>query len=723
MAISPIEFYGKFSPRPVDTSTAERMRALAGLGRATQKLAVDYARTKRQEEAEAAEAEAIQAAEAEAVKTAEAARTVDEKTGEVTYAPVEKRGASELGAAQYNLALQNALNSQRDQDSRQQILDLATEHQDDPNAFLADATAYMNGVLKASPIEDQPALRNTISKRIQSAYSPLLRNYDNATQKKAIGIHSNNINSGFESLDRLVTLNEDYSVEYQSILESMKARADIDETYDYEASVAALDKSIAKSELSRDILNIADTNVSDAYKELLASEKKIPENFSGQEWSETLDAIRIDLNAKAANIKNAKLVDEQAEREFAQGVISSVAMNMEVSDSDIARARKALEGTDGAKNLDDALAVQEYVGVDYSSRSKLRADAENMGIAGAELLEKMNTAERNINKALAQDALGFAFAQKGSGIERSDFNVLAPTAESLEIRKRNAKLASQHYTDGQMNFPILTGQEADLFIRGFSIMSPEEQAAISRVYGADSNIWGLLSDKNQGVYAQAGSHPDASVSSGIFDGLEAIKTNQVKVSGQDFKSTFATHFYDYLGEGTVPHQDAKDLLDASIAFYASTVPQGQEQIDTEKASDAIKSVIGEMTDYNGFKTLLPVGIDEDEFEDYWDSVTTAELSRLMPFAPDTYIDTVYDYFQSGDVRLEQVAGGQYIARLGGAMGIVQPDGTPVYFSINPETISVSRELRRQEAATKQARKAESLAKFKEYQETKFPRAL
>ena len=712
MAIKPLEFYGRFQPRAVDTSQAESMRALAGLGRATQKLAVDYARTKREDEAEA-----------EAVKAAEAARTVDKKTGEVTYAPVEKRSAYKFGAAQYNVALNNALTSQRDQDSRQKIFDLATEYKDDPNGFLENANAYMDGVLNASPIEDQPKLRNTITQRIQTAYSPLQRNYDSATQKKAVGIHANNIESGYASLDRLVALNEDYAVEYQSILESMQARADIDESYDYQASVALLDKSIAKTELNRDILNIADTNVSDAYKELLFNEKKIPKNFSAEEWSKTLDAIRIDLNAKAANIKNAKIVDEQAEREFAQGVVASVSMNMEVSDANLARAFKALEGTDAVKNLEDALAVQEYVGVDYSSRAKLRVDAENMGVAGAELLQKMNTAENKINQALAQDALGFAFAQKGSGIEKSDFNVLAPTEESLQIRKRNATLASQHYTDGQMNFPILTGKEADLFIQGFNKMTAEEQANLARVYGADANIWGLLSDKKQGVYAQAGSHPDANVSSGIFDGLEAIKTNQVNVSAKDFKRTFDTYFYTYLGEDTVPDQDAKDLLDASIAFYASTVPQGSEQIDTKKASDAIKSVIGGMTDYNGFKTILPVDVDEDQFEDYWDSITRTELTKLMPLATDNYVDAVYDFFQSGDVRLEQVAGGQYIARLGGNAGIVQPDGTPVYFSINPDIIFANQELRRQEASIRQAQKAESLAKLKEFKETEIARAL
>lgn len=712
MAIKPITRYGKFTPTGVDRSAETRMRALAGLGEQLQEMAVGTA--KRVKEAEAPK---------EAVRAAEEARKVDPETGEVTYAEVKERSAFKYGSAQYNQKLFSTMRSQREQDSRARIKELQETYKDDPLGFENEASSYLDGLLEGAPEEMRPTIRQDVSGRILTAQTAINNAYDVKQRNTAIAEHQGNINDGVAEMTRLIVNGEDATVEYNSAIESIKALAEVDESYDYEQAVTNLNKKRDETARTKKLLDTAETDVSQAYKDLLDLEDKIPSNYSADEWAKYLENTRKRINVKKSVIENAKIVDKQAEKEFADGVTAQVAMGQDYNEEDLEKALKIYEGTDAKKNLEDAVQIHEYKQSSFNERIKLREQAKNLGVQGAEVLAKMVQAENQLNTALLQDPMGYAFTQKSSGVVRSDFNVLNPTKETLEQRKANAKLASQHYTNGQKNFPILTSSEADEFIQGFALMTANEQSDLAQVYGADSYIWGLLSDKNQGVYAQAGSHPSKNVSQKIFDGLEAIKADPAQVSGKDFTKTFETYFYNYIGEGTVPYQDEADLFDAAVAFYASTVPQGTRIINTKKTSEAIKSVIGEVIDYNGYKTILPTGVTEDQFEEYWDNVTLNTIANIMPNDTESRQKQVLRFFQSGDVRMQQVAGGQYIARLGDQVVVHDINGNPVYFNIDPFESQARFELRQQEASKKQATKAESLKRLKEFKETEIGVAL
>lgn len=712
MAIKPITRYGKFTPTDVDRSGEIRMRALAGLSEQVYDITRDVVKTKREQEAVG-----------EAVQAAEESRQVDPVTGKVTYGEVEKRSAFKFGSAQFNQALNATVRSQREQDSRAKIAEFKETYKDDPSGFQSASEGYLKGLLESAPEKMRPTIRQDVSSRILTAQTTINTNFQTKQKETAINLHKGNINDGVAEMTRLIVKGEDATVEYNSTIESIKALAEVDESYDYEQAVTNLNKKRDETARTKKLLDTAETNVSQAYKDLLDLEDKIPSNYSADEWGKYLENTRKRINVKKSVIENAKIVDKQAEREFADGVTAQVAMGQDYNEEDLEKALAIYEGTDAKKNLEDAVQIHEYKQSSFNERIKLREQAKNLGVQGAEVLAKIIQAETQLNTALLQDPMGYAFTQKSSGVVRSDFNVLNPTKETLEQRKANAKLASQHYTNGQKNFPILTSSEADVFIQGFALMTANEQSNLAQVYGADSYIWGLLSDKNQGVYAQAGSHPNKNVSQKIFDGLEAIKADPAQVSGEDFTKTFETYFYNYIGEGTVPYQDEADLYDAAVAFYASTVPQGTRLISTKKTSEAIKSVIGEVIDYNGYKTILPTDVTEDQFEDYWDNITLNTIANIMPNDTESRQKQVLRFFQSGDVRMQQVAGGQYIARLGDKVAVHEINGNPVYFNIDPFVSQARFEFQQEEASKKQAARAESIKRLQEFKETEIGVAL
>ena len=130
-----IGYYGKFTPTNVDTSEADKMRALAGLGQTLRESTLAIGKP------------IIEAKRAEeGAEAAEQARTVDPVTGEVTYGEVEKMSASKFGAAQYNANLISGMDAQFKMDVRQNLTRIAVEAEGNVNKFDELVTGYRSGI-------------------------------------------------------------------------------------------------------------------------------------------------------------------------------------------------------------------------------------------------------------------------------------------------------------------------------------------------------------------------------------------------------------------------------------------------------------------------------------------------------------------------------------------------------------------------------------------------
>jgi len=131
-----IGFYGKFTPTAIDTSEADKMRALAGFGQQMRETAVAIG--KPMVEAKRAE-EGVQAAQ-EALETG----------GEI-----EKMSTAKWGGNQYNAAAMSTYKTGIMEDINAGLSDIATENPSDIEAFEAKAKGLYDGLKGSVPLELQ----------------------------------------------------------------------------------------------------------------------------------------------------------------------------------------------------------------------------------------------------------------------------------------------------------------------------------------------------------------------------------------------------------------------------------------------------------------------------------------------------------------------------------------------------------------------------------------
>ena len=714
MAIKPITRYGTFTPTGVDRSAETRMRALAGLGEQLQEMAIGTAKRKREEEAPK-----------EAVRAAEEARKVDPETGEVTYAEVKERSAFKYGSAQYNQALNATVRSQREQDSRARINDLKKTYKDDPLGFENEASSYLEGLLEGAPEEMRPTIRQDVSGRILTAQTAINNAYDVKQRNTAIAEHTGNIEAGVTEATRLARMGEldALMVEKQSVFDSIDARALVDENFDPVAAKQKFNNLVNEQSELYKINTLFDQDPESAYAYLDDLRGKIPKGVDPDSWDKFTASAQTELGRRAtANaIRNKRKA--QQDREYVDGVVAQIGMGT-ANPEDVQKAIAMSEGTDQAKNIKDAQEVAEYSAQPTSERTKLRNKAEELGTEGAELLVKMEAQEYKIQQALAKDPMGLAIQQRV--VDLGDFDPLSPTPESVALAKEKAAEASEHYG---VQIPILTASQTTRLIEYFNSedITAEQQAVIARAYGADSGIWNQFSEQNAGVYAQGATHPNTTVSTGIFKGNNRLKEGIVSVKGKD-KTDSINEFYEYIGSDTVPDADAKDLYEASLAYYASTVGQGADY-DKDAFKSAVKAVTGNIETVRGFKTILPEGVTSDDLEKYFDNMSELEYRKIAGDKPDNQVKMDLELIRNAD-RIVAIKNGKYLVTHANGEAVFGVNGMPLEFTVNAETISDNmlrtgktlgqyKEELRQRTAEKQAALAEAQMNVLEQRTTRF----
>ena len=142
-----IGYYGKFTPTSLDTSSADRMRALAGLGKTTADTALAIGKP----------IAAREGAKKGAI-AAEEARSVDE-AGKITYAPVKDQVFG-YGADAQNQAMTSTYKSMVALDVDDKFAELGITYKDDAAGFETNATAYIKGLVGSVPEQIKLDMQN-----------------------------------------------------------------------------------------------------------------------------------------------------------------------------------------------------------------------------------------------------------------------------------------------------------------------------------------------------------------------------------------------------------------------------------------------------------------------------------------------------------------------------------------------------------------------------------
>jgi hypothetical protein len=282
MAIKPIQRYGIFQPTSVDTSAAQTMRALAGVGQAL---------------SEGATAIGKPIAEREAIKEAE----VDVAKAREEGTEIEMKSPLAWGGSTYNATIEKAYVDSKQLDFAAQAARIATENPTDVMAF----GSLIREQAKATLSNVQPEFKAQVRRRVDlitaNTSAKIYEQQVKQQQEQANALSKNNIEVATQEM--LSAANSDNPESANQMFTDINQMIDDRVLNGHESIVAA---QVQKKALMVDLAGayasggldktIATQGFSAASQEIQAVYDKPPEGFSLQDRDDLVDNLRSRLS-------------------------------------------------------------------------------------------------------------------------------------------------------------------------------------------------------------------------------------------------------------------------------------------------------------------------------------------------------------------------------------------------------------------------------------------
>ena len=698
MAQKPIGYYGEFRPTGVDQSAARRFEALAGLANQVGDIAFQIGAKK----AEQVGAEKGEKAGRE--YAAKLAKPQPEVGPPEEMAPPEtKKGflaSMSIEGQAYDAAMKSAYLSQVSTDAKEQIERIAAQYPNDVQAFKSNIGQYTQGLLQGVGDEFQDSVSATITNYANNSETQVFKNEivkNRESAKESVNTRLDGLTREVEEVSRSGDRDqaETSLLEFETLLNSQVSIDAID------LDVAEEQKRIARNKLESGLLkaelqpDIESANHTEAYKKLRDFDR--PASFTPGEW-ESFKATAATEIGRDQSIYNAskKVADQNAKKEF-KDYATAVSLGWKVSPEQTARVEQAVAGTDLAAELESTQRLAQYSLMPSSQRQKVLSEADTGVLEDASEYQKLLVTEQNIQKELAKDPLKFGSDQ--GIVDLDTFDPFSP--ESLTSRLSQAEIASTHY--GVPVAPI-TDTEAQALSDQITEMTVTEKIALAETLQQAPEIWGTIAGKNQAVFSQAGAIGDRNIMQRVFEGQEAIALKTVQSpSARDYLSPFE----DYVGN-VYGLEDKAATRDAALAYYAATQTPGLD-FDKDLFIDSIEAVTGGIAKVNGFKTQLPRGIDDNQFNEFIDAIDqqfideNGGLGFIDPVTgtrnpyPETYINEV---IKNSEVTNKNNS--EYLFTNGSSVFVRMDNGQPFTFSYDVNVVArqkADKATRRRESRT------------------------
>ena len=698
MAQKPIGYYGEFRPTGVDTSAARRFEALAGLANQVGDIAFQIGAKK----AEQVGAEKGEKAGRE--YAAKLAKPQPEVGPPEEMAPPEtKKGflaSMSIEGQAYDAAMKSAYLSQVSTDAKEQIERIAAQYPNDVQAFKSNIGQYTQGLLQGVGEEFQDDISATVNNYVANAEtrvfkSEIVKNRELA--KESVNTRLDGLTREVEEVSRSGDRDqaETSLLEFETLLNSQVSIDAID------LDVAEEQKRIARNKLESGLLkaelqpDIESANHTEAYKKLRDFDR--PASFTPGEW-ESFKATAATEIGRDQSIYNAskKVADQNAQKAL-QNFNAAISLGYDIPPEEIAKIEQQVAGTPLEKEFESTQRLAQFSLMPSSQRQKVLSEANTGILENASEHQKLLVTEQNIQKELAKDPL--AFGQRQKIVDLDTFDPFSP--ESLTSRLSQAEIASTHY--GVPVAPI-TDTEAQALSDQITKMTVPEKIALAETLQQAPEIWGTIAGKNQNVFAQAGAIGDRNIMQRVFEGQEAIALKTVQSpSAKDYLSPFE----DYVGN-VYGLEDKAATRDAALAYYAATQTPGLD-FDKDLFIDSIEAVTGGIAKVNGFKTQLPRGIDDNQFNEFIDAIDqqfideNGGLGFIDPVTgtrnpyPETYIN---DVIKNSEVTNKNNS--EYLFTNGSSVFVRMDNGQPFTFSYDVNVVArqkANKATRRRESRT------------------------
>ena len=196
MAREPIQFFGRFQPTGVDTSAADRLKAIVGRADEVGELAVSIG-----------QANANSNARKDAVAAVQKAKTIDE-SGKTTYDTIEKRNAFLWGAEQFNRVVESEYVNGVTADAFKIINENARTYDRDSQAFEQNTQIALDALTANIPPELQPSIQQTLYLAKEQKYSTIFNKQRTETEKKAAALALENWGERRKTIEEAVRKGE-----------------------------------------------------------------------------------------------------------------------------------------------------------------------------------------------------------------------------------------------------------------------------------------------------------------------------------------------------------------------------------------------------------------------------------------------------------------------------------------------------------------------------------
>ena len=675
-----IGFYGKFTPTTLDTSEADKMRALAGLGQTIADTGLSIAKPMVTAERAKQGAQAVK----------EGAGKIDEQTGEVLEAP--EMAGYKIGSAQYNQAAQQALaekgrnaaaayESAFRTDTTQAIAQAKIDYKDDPVGFQNWSKSFTEGSL--SKIND-PAMKAQANEYIVNRTFEHQLKLQNAFDAKVLGeqiaVITTEASDAFDQAKKLIVSGDAIGarMEFDTAITALQEVARMNPDFDVDSAIGSLEREYDSSQFQARVSNMADTgDFAAANKILLDEMDQVPENFSVEQWEITVDKTRKALVKQKSLFDSAKVVSTQEDKAFFTNGLTVISSGGDLSSEDMVKMGQiAGDNPLLQKQISNATAVAVYSEMPFSQRQEVFDNIDSSDPENMELLKGYALAEQNIGKSLRADSWGTAIKQgvltEQEQADFDEFDVTALLTEDLtpadqflyqQAYKRNEQIAARLTEHYGYTFAPFNNQQVEAIALAIPQMSPGQQVELANSIGSDSPVWELLVDKGAGLYSTASTIENSDTQRAIFVGNQRLNSGTVdpfRDTADMMRTTFNEVIADTLGnvEGGLAYEAAK-------AHYASTFVGKNIEYNPDDFEESINAIVGKVKSARGYKTIPPT---------YSQGNNDGTVNNLEGFFDDMDLDTFLELGGAADSYTKTITvGGTGPMRAGASVVEVQGD--------------------------------------------------
>ena len=176
-------------------------------------------------------------------------------------------------------------------------------------------------------------------------------------------------------------------------------------------------------------------------------------------------------------------------------------------------------------------------------------------------------------------------------------------AQYQEAYARNKEIAarlSEHY---DYTFAPFDNQQIQAISDAIPEMTPKEKVELAGSIGTDSAIYGILADKDAGLFATAATIQNIDTQAAIFAGQQRIDSMTTTKFSDDGDMMY-DDLFDAVGD-TLGDEERKLTYNAAKAHYASTFEGENYAYEPGDFKQSIMAITGEIKSTRGFKTIPP----------------------------------------------------------------------------------------------------------------------